>query len=105
MAASLPHLSTDQIAAFVELSRQGQIRGAAATLGITEQGLRNRLITLEGQLGAELYRKRRGPHRSTILTESGRHLLPPALAFLERAHELCRTFEAEQGQQETGGPA
>jgi len=101
MADSIPHLSTDQVAAFVELSRQGQIRGAAEILGITEQGLRNRLITLEGRLGAELYRKRRGPHRSTILTESGRHFLPHALAFLERARDLCRTFEAEQGQQET----
>src|SRR5260370_16992157 len=104
MAASLPHLSTDQVAAFVELSRQGQIRGAAKILGITEQGLRNRLITLEGRLGAQLYRKRRGPHRSTILTESGRHFLPRALAFLERAHELCRTFEAEQGQPEPTAP-
>jgi DNA-binding transcriptional LysR family regulator len=101
MAASLPHLSTDQVAAFVELARQGQIRGAAEVLGITEQGLRNRLITLEGRLSVELYRKRRGPHRSTILTESGRHFLPHALAFLERARELCRTFEAEEGQQET----
>jgi DNA-binding transcriptional LysR family regulator len=101
MADSIPHLSTDQVAAFVELSRQGQIRGAAEVLGITEQGLRNRLITLEGRLSVELYRKRRGPHRSTILTESGRRFLPHALAFLERAHELCRTFEAEEGQQET----
>ena len=101
MADSLPHLSTDQVAAFVELSRQGQIRGAAEVLGITEQGLRNRLITLEGRLGVELYRKRRGPHRSTLLTESGRHFLPHALAFLERAHELCRTFDAEEGRQET----
>ena len=52
----LPHLSTDQVAAFVELSRVGQIRAAADSLGITEQGVRNRLVALESQLGVELYR-------------------------------------------------
>ena len=53
MAPTLPHLSTDQVAAFVELARQGQIRSTAGTLGITEQGVRNRLLTLEAQMGAQ----------------------------------------------------
>ena len=97
MATSLPHLSTDQVAAFVELARQGQIRSIAGTLGITEQGVRSRLLALEAQLGVELYRKSRGPRRSTPLTDQGRRFLPHALAFLERAHELCRAFELETG--------
>jgi len=96
----LPHLSTDQVAAFVEVSRQGQIRAAAATLGITEQGLRNRLLALEAQVGAELYRKVRGPRRLTVLTDAGRRFLPHAIAFLERAREMCRAFEIDTGQQE-----
>lgn len=100
MPDSLPQLSTDQVGAFVELSRQGQIRAAAQVLGITEQGLRNRLLTLETRLGVELYRKRRGPRRSAVLTDQGRRFLPHALGFLERAHELCRTFEVETGEQE-----
>ena len=50
----LPHVSTDQVAAFVELSRAGQIRTAAQVLGITEQGMRNRLVALEAQLGYRL---------------------------------------------------
>lgn len=100
MASGLPSLSTDQIAAFVELSRQGQIRAAAGVLGITEQGLRNRLLTLEQRLGVELYRKSRGPRRSTVLTDQGRRFLPHALVFLERAQELCRTCEVETGAQE-----
>ena len=100
MAASLPHLSTDQVAAFVELARHGQIRSTAGTLGITEQGVRSRLLALEGQLGVELYRKIRGPRRSTPLTDQGRRFLPHALAFLERAHELCRAFEIESGGRE-----
>jgi DNA-binding transcriptional LysR family regulator len=98
--ADLPHLSTDQIQAFVELSRAGQIRGAAETLGITEQGVRNRLVALESQLGIELYRKSRGPRRSTPLTPEGRRFLPHALAFLERAHELCRACDVTTGVQE-----
>jgi DNA-binding transcriptional LysR family regulator len=98
--SSLPHLSTDQVAAFVELARQGQIRSAAGTLGITEQGVRSRLLALEAQLGVELYRKSRGPRRSTPLTDQGRRFLPHALAFLERAHELCRAFELESGGRE-----
>src|ERR1044071_6980092 len=97
---SLPHLSTDQVAAFVELSRVGQIRAAADALAITEQGVRNRLIALETQLGVELYRKVRGPRRATVLTPQGQRFLPHALAFLDRAHELCRACDLETGQQE-----
>ena len=98
--SSLPHLSTDQVAAFIEISRAGQIRAAADALGITEQGVRNRLIALERQLGIELYRKSRGPRRSAVLTPQGRRFLPHALAFLERAHELCRACDLETSGQE-----
>jgi DNA-binding transcriptional LysR family regulator len=97
---ALPHLSTDQVAAFVELARQGKIRSASSGLGITEQGLRSRLVSLESQLGVELYRKSRGPRRSAVLTDQGRRFLPHALAFLERAHELCAAFDLERGPQE-----
>src|SRR5262245_56724440 len=69
-------------------------------LGITQQGVRNRLLTLEAQLGVELYRQSRGPRRSTVLTDQGRRFLPHALAFLDRAHELCRAFELETGGHE-----
>lgn len=100
MAASLPQISTDQIGAFVELSRHGQIRAAAEAVGITEQGLRGRLLTLEERLGVELYRKSRGPRRLAVLTDQGRRFLPHALAFLERAHELCRTCKVDSGRQE-----
>lgn len=100
MPDALPHLSTDQVAAFVELARQGQIRAASNALGITEQGLRSRLVALEAQLGIELYRKNRGPRRAQVLSNHGRRFLPHALAFLERAHELYRSFDVETGKQE-----
>jgi DNA-binding transcriptional LysR family regulator len=85
-------LSTDQVAAFVELARQGSLRRVATVLHITEQGVRNRLLALESRLGAHLYRKSRGPRRAPPLTEQGQRFLPHALAFLERARQLAEVF-------------
>ena len=95
-----PTLSTDQVAAFVQLAHQGSIRGAAGMLHITEQGLRNRLIALERRLGVELYRKARGIRNVTPLTTQGQQFLPHAIAFLEHAGELTRVFAADQQVQE-----
>jgi DNA-binding transcriptional LysR family regulator len=92
MPPSRPSLSTDQVAAFVELARQGSLRQAAGGLHLTEQGLRNRLLALEGRLGTELYRKQRGPRRGGLLTDAGRRFLPQAVDFLERAGELVELF-------------
>jgi DNA-binding transcriptional LysR family regulator len=92
MPSSFPSLSTDQVAAFVELARQGNLRRAAGVLHITEQGVRNRLLALEGRLGVELYQKRRGVRRRQPLTPEGRLFLPHALAFLERAQHLAELF-------------
>jgi DNA-binding transcriptional LysR family regulator len=94
MVADYPSLSTDQVAAFVELARLGSLRHAARELHITEQGLRNRLLALEARLRVELYRKSRGPRRATPLTEQGREFLPQALAFLERARQLAEHFRS-----------
>lgn len=87
-----PSLSTDQVAALVELARQGSIRAAAHTLHITEQGVRNRLLTLEKRLGVELYRKERGVRRTSALTRAGQDFLPHALAFMEQAADLVQLF-------------
>src|SRR5262249_28131225 len=90
-------VSTDQVVAFVELARQGSLRRAAAVLDITEQGLRNRLVALEQELGGELYRKQRGPRRGEPLNQQGKLFLPHALAFLEQAEQLaeCLASPAE----------
>jgi DNA-binding transcriptional LysR family regulator len=92
MAAPIS-LSTDQVAAFVELSRQGSLRNVATVLHITEQGVRNRLLALESRMGVQLYRKIRGPRRSQPLTEQGQRFLPHALAFLDRARQLSEVFK------------
>ncbi len=100
MAGNLLSLSTEQVAAFVELARQGSLREAARVLHITEQGVRNRLLVLEGRLGVQLYRKSRGPRRTQPLTEQGRELLPHALAFLERARQLDEALRGPSGPHE-----
>jgi len=82
------------------LHRHGTIRAAARDLHITEQGLRNRLIALENELGVELYRKVRGIRNATPLTAQGQQFLPYATAFLERAAELNDLFAVEARPQE-----
>lgn len=94
MTHQFPSLSTDQIAAFVELARQGSLRGASEVLHITEQGVRNRLLALEERLQVELYRKSRGRRQTTPLTQRGQEFLPHASAFLERAGALVDLFVA-----------
>src|SRR4051812_561209 len=89
---STPSLSTDQVAAFVELARAGSLRSAARTLHLTEQGVRNRLVSLEGQLGVSLYHKQRGPRRRSPLTPADERFLPHATALLEQVRTLTEVF-------------
>jgi DNA-binding transcriptional LysR family regulator len=96
----LPSLTTDQVLAFVELARAGRIRRAADALGITEQGVRNRLIALETQLGVELYRKGRGARRAAGLTPQGQRFLPHAIALVDRTAELYRVCNVDAGPAE-----
>ena len=92
---AVPSISTDQLIAFVELSRQGSIRAAAETLFISEQGVRSRLITLEDRLGVTLYEKSRGVRTRSPLTEHGRFFLPKAVSLLEKFAELEENFQSE----------
>jgi DNA-binding transcriptional LysR family regulator len=87
-------LSADEVLAFVELSRQGNLRRAAERLFLSEQGLRSRLVSLEQQLGVELYRKGRGRRTRTSLTAEGKQWLPQALAFLEQAEKVGMFFRS-----------
>jgi DNA-binding transcriptional LysR family regulator len=100
MRDKFPSLTTDQVAAFVELAFQGSLRAAAEKLHITEQGLRNRLLSLEQRLQVQLYRKQRGIRRDMPLTAHGKLFLPHARAFLERARDLTELFGAEREPRE-----
>ena len=92
MPDHLPAVSTDQVAAFVELARRGSLRDAARESHVSEQGLRNRLLALERRLGVELYHKSRGRRRRSPITAQGEAFLPHARAFLDRARQMGELF-------------
>ncbi|MFI4968644.1 MAG: LysR family transcriptional regulator [Lysobacterales bacterium] len=93
MTRRVPTLSTEQIAAFVELARLGSLQLAAQSLHLSAEGLRGRILALEDTLGASLYEKARGRRGDVELTASGRRFLRKAVRFLDQAHELTRLFE------------
>ena len=92
MMDSIPSVSTEQVAAFVEVARRGSLREAARESHVTEQGLRSRLLTLEKRLGVELYHKSRGRRLRSPLTPQGEAFLPHARAFLDRARQMGELF-------------
>jgi DNA-binding transcriptional LysR family regulator len=83
-----PSLSIDQLAALIEVARHGTLRAAAKSLYISEQGVRNRLIALETELGRELYRKGRGVRVGEVLTPDGKKLLPEVQRIVEQSRGL-----------------
>lgn len=85
-------VSPDQAATFVALARNGSIRAAAQELFITEQGARNRLLSLEAAMGVPLYHKERGRRSRTQLTREGLKFLPAARAFLRESEKLGGFF-------------
>lgn len=93
MSRRIPPLSTEQIAAFVELARLGSLQLAAESLHLSAEGLRGRILSLENVLGTSLYEKARGRRGDVILTASGRRFLQKAVRFLDQAHELTRLFD------------
>lgn len=93
MTRRVPTLSTEQIAAFIELARLGSLHLAAQSLHLSAEGLRGRILALESTLGASLYEKARGRRGDVELTASGRRFLRKAVRFLDQAHELTRLFE------------
>lgn len=93
MSRRSPPLSTEQIAAFVELARLGSLHLAAESLHLSDEGLRGRVLALEDALGTSLYEKARGRRGSVELTASGRRFLEKATRFLDQAHQLTTLFE------------
>jgi|KBSSwiStaDraftv2_1062776.scaffolds.fasta_scaffold29815_4 DNA-binding transcriptional LysR family regulator len=93
MTRKFPSLSTEQIAAFVELARLGSLQLAASSQNVSAEGLRGRILTLESALGISLYEKARGRRGNVELTPAGRKFLLRAVRFLDQAHELTTLFE------------
>lgn len=93
MSREIPPMSTDQVAAFVALVAHGSLRAAADALHLSEEGLRNRLLTLEERLRVPLYEKSRGRRGDVRLTPQGLRFHAKAMRFLAHARELADLFE------------
>src|SRR5262249_43139981 len=96
----LTSISVEQVSAFVELARAGSLKSASQTLHLSEEGLRNRLIAIQGRLRVRLYEKERGRRGKVRITQDGRLFLSKANQFLEEAYRLTKIFEPADGQED-----
>src|ERR1700686_3555664 len=79
-----------QLHTFLEVARQGSIRGAASALFITEPSVSAAVASLEKELKVELFER---VGRGIRLTPAGKELAPPVadlLGLQERAVRLTR---------------
>ena len=91
-------LPTERLEAFLEVARAGNVTRAAASLGLSQPALTERLRSLEKDLGADLFvRTRRGMR----LSDAGRALVPHAQRALTATIDGRRAVEREQ-RGETG---
>lgn len=75
-----------QLTCFATLARELHFGHAAAALFMSQPALSKQIVSLERELGVQLFDRTR---RSVVLNESGRQLLPEA----ERIVELAQRFE------------
>lgn len=80
-------MNWDDLRVFLAVARDGTLRQAATTLGITQPTAGRRLQSLEEALGVALFTRGRSGHR---LTSAGESLRPTAEAMEKSAAELTR---------------
>lgn len=80
--------SLRQLEYFLEVAEAGSLRQAAARLGVTQPTLTVQLRTLEESLGVLLLERSRS---STMLTPTGRELLPEVKALMAQWHNIIET--------------
>lgn len=100
MTRALPPISSDQVRAFVELMRTGNLRLAASALHLSEEGVRSRLVALEHRLGVTLYEKQRGRRARVRLTGAGQIFATKAAKFLDNLQDLTHLFDRSGGVRE-----
>jgi DNA-binding transcriptional LysR family regulator len=88
----------DGVEAFLGVAQHRSFRRAAAELGVTPSAISQAIRTLEGRVGAALFRR---TTRSVGLTEAGERFLARAKPAFEELVAASRTAR-ELGQQPTG---
>jgi LysR family glycine cleavage system transcriptional activator len=81
--------------AFVEVGRQGSVKAAAATLGVTPGAVSQQVKSLERRLGVALFAR---GNREIHLTPAGTSLLVPIATGFEQIETALEGFEARRRQ-------
>lgn len=81
-----------QMVVFINVAKLGTTVGTAAQLAMSQSAVSAALSELEEMVGERLF-DRNG--RRLVLNDSGRRLLPGAIALVEQAEAMTRDFESE----------
>ena len=84
-----------QMVIFIHVARLGTTVGTAAQLAMSQSAVSAALAELEAMVGERLF-DRHG--RRLVINDSGRRLLPGAIALVEQAESMTRDFESESIQ-------
>ena len=83
-----------QIRAFVEVARQGSIRGASRMLNMSQPALSKSIQELEEGLAAQLFFRR---SKGVTLTDAGESFYQHASLFLKSCAQRKRKFANDKG--------
>lgn len=81
-----------QVEVFLEICRVGNFSGAAERLDVSQPAVSNAIRSLESQLGAELFERRRGA--KSVLTPAGAAFQDSARQFVARCESIGQGVRA-----------
>ncbi|MBK5073889.1 LysR family transcriptional regulator [Budviciaceae bacterium CWB-B4] len=88
------HITLRQLEIFVEVVKSGSTTQASSVLALSQSAVSAALADLEKQLDAALFDR---VGKRLVVNENGRLLYPKALSLLERAMEVERLFQQQDG--------
>ncbi|MEL6683687.1 MAG: LysR family transcriptional regulator [Pseudomonadota bacterium] len=97
MEKSLGSLDWSLVQAFLAVAETGSLSAAARELGTSQPTLGRQIKAIEGQLGAELFRRQ---PRGFALTQTGADLVGPATAMRDAVQQIALTAAGQQAQLE-----
>ena len=97
MDKSLGSLDWSLVQVFLSVAETGSLSAAARELGTSQPTLGRQIKAIEGQLGAELFRRQ---PRGFALTQTGADLVGPATAMRDAVQQIALTAAGQQAQLE-----
>jgi DNA-binding transcriptional LysR family regulator len=97
MDKTLGSLDWSLVQAFLAVADTGSLSAAARELGTSQPTLGRQIRAIEGQLGAELFRRQ---PRGFALTQTGADLVGPATAMRDAVRQIALTAAGQQARLE-----